>query len=579
MKKLISIASIFVICITSLFSQTIQKKNYYDVWETKIKTVWHELGDGTLHGIQKGYDENGKLQYTHVWERGVWTSLKYYYQDGQTRIESKKLSSGKFDGQQLFYLFDKGQRYLKVKAVVNADVVKEYYFYEKPNVLGWSLIFLDDSYIYKRYKPANYETVDITISSGLISGVIEKTGNDNFKLVLKNNNIISFINSNSFYNSNEVTNEVSSGLIFSELNQKNQSSTLYRIKTKNCNFKVETKLDLDLFNYQLSLSVTVNEYKDRFSWDLDPMYDNSKTDINSLIYTIFNQYQDSIKAYKNANGEKVSETKYDNGKEIWTKEYSENGNIITCKNANGEILTETKYDNGKEIWTKEYWENGNVKSQKFEGLTYSNSGDNIQRILYYNEQGILETEVQGDNYFIYNETGDIVDSKALQDTLDRLVIEAEAKYSEIQAFQSLSEKYMEKSFCLSPQTGEYINICFNKSNENIYNAVRALYKEFIQNWQNSSQKIIQGFGNSNDNFSESNNQKINSNSPTKDRILSIKEVNAFYDNYINDLAIFDKEIKRFEDILNNPENTKKYNKSLNKIENPNEIRNIVGIKV
>jgi len=213
MKKLMTL--MLSLCLGSMLlaQNLVEKKDYYDLFETKIKTVWHEKGDGSKHGIENGFYENGELKYTHNWENGVWTSLKYYFQDGQTRIEAKRLSSGKFDGQQLFYLFENGQRYLKVKAIVATDVVKEYYFYEKPNILGWSLIFNDNTYIYKKYNSTGSEIANISIASGLVTGVIEQIDYENSKFILKDNNIVSF------KDNERVTKEVSSGLILSEWNQ------------------------------------------------------------------------------------------------------------------------------------------------------------------------------------------------------------------------------------------------------------------------------------------------------------------------------------------------------------------------
>lgn len=521
---------------TNLYSQnTVEKKEYYDVWETQIKRIWHELGDGNKQGVEKSYYANGEIKYIHNWVNGTWISLKYYFQDGQIRLESNKNINGEYDGEQLFYLFENGKRYLKVKAIVSNDVVNEYYFYEHTNLLGWSIKKTINDYTYKKYDREGNEIVNITLSDGTFSGIISKTDYDKYKLYIENNSI------KTFESNGRLTKEVRPDLIFSDYEQEGLLWKMYRSKTHKHEYQIQGELLIDLYNVQIAYDIKVKElkFKREFIWYPDPTTSSVKTSINTLVNSIFSQYtEDSIKTAVNSEGSKVKEI---------------------------------KYDNGKLIWTKDYWDNGKIKTQKFGERKYTLSGFNTQRILSYNEDGILIKESELDNYIIYNTEGEVVESKEMSDTITEIRNRLNNDYYKIKSMIEATDDYMSETFCLSNENGDFLNVCYDKTNKNIFLAISVLYQEYL----NKRKKII-SIGSNSGYFKIRDNEKYNSIELMSDKIEYLKKWEKYYLNLEPFLLEFDKEIEPFIDILNDQEKTKTINKKVKKVNDPNEIKMIIN---
>lgn len=531
---LITILSMLISIVMSAQSLT-EKKEFYDWAETKVKTSWFEKGDGTKHGIEKGFYENGKIKYIHNWENGIWTSLKYYYQDGQTRIESIKSKNDEYNGQQLFYLFENGQRYLKAKANVVNNQVKEYYYYEKPNRIGWCLLLKDGNYNYIKYSNEGKELVNINFIQGKISGNIEDPNYDGFILRVKENNIISFISDG------RETKEISNGIIVSEYPQGKLNWTLFRKKTYNYNFDVINEIILDLYNVQIALDSKVKEkaYKNENVWSPDPITAPTLNNIGKLANIIFEQYlEDSIKV---------------------------------GRNQLGVILEEVKYLKGKEVWTKQYWENGKIRLQTFAPTKHPKYDYNIQKTLYFNENGSLIKETEGNNFIIYNEKGEITDSKKLSDSLN-ISLQSELRLLEkILQKKKTNDEYVQKHFCFNPQTSDFNDNCYEKQNQNIVIAFQTLYKEFLTNW-NDLYKIGESKG-----YFENNLKTLKSIKEVPRQLDFIVEWNK-YNSLLNEkIELANNELEKVKSILKNEEEIKIYNKKLKKIMNTSEIRNILSL--
>jgi antitoxin component YwqK of YwqJK toxin-antitoxin module len=139
MKRLILVLLTMIFALNGSFSQnTVQKITYWDVWKTKKQRVWHELGDGTWHGDVKEYGQDGILVNYSIMNYGVLKSKTWYFQDGTVFIKINNNDKGKKEGIQELYNFINGKRFLKAKAVVTNDVVKDYKSYYKENVLQFS---------------------------------------------------------------------------------------------------------------------------------------------------------------------------------------------------------------------------------------------------------------------------------------------------------------------------------------------------------------------------------------------------------------------------------------------------------
>src|SRR6056297_2244944 len=123
MKRIILIlVLISAVNLTINAQQTVQKKEYYDFYETELKRSWHELGDGTKHGMEKFYfkeEDGGKLAYKINYYKGVPIDLTSYYQDGSIAIKGQKNKDNNYDGEQKFYLFQNGNRFLRAEALVD----------------------------------------------------------------------------------------------------------------------------------------------------------------------------------------------------------------------------------------------------------------------------------------------------------------------------------------------------------------------------------------------------------------------------------------------------------------------------
>ena len=73
------------LCAQKLTPQT----EYYDYWETKVKSIYTVLPNGQLHGDDKRYDKSGTLRTTYQWDYGKLKSFVIHYMDKSPYVKGK----------------------------------------------------------------------------------------------------------------------------------------------------------------------------------------------------------------------------------------------------------------------------------------------------------------------------------------------------------------------------------------------------------------------------------------------------------------------------------------------------------
>ena len=141
MKKLIIVLMAICFMQVSYAQKTIKKKEYYDYYETQLKRTWSELGDGTYHGVENGYDKGGNKIYTANWDRGICLKVQVFYQDGSLALLRQKNKNDNFNGKQEYYLFKEGQRFLKSSAnAIDGEIIEFKTYFVDDNLkpyLNW----------------------------------------------------------------------------------------------------------------------------------------------------------------------------------------------------------------------------------------------------------------------------------------------------------------------------------------------------------------------------------------------------------------------------------------------------------
>ena len=75
----------FIGTFSTLFAQRLTPRvEYYDYWQTKVKSKYTVLPDGTLHGANQYYDTSGALRATYQWDNGKLKSFVIHYLDKST---------------------------------------------------------------------------------------------------------------------------------------------------------------------------------------------------------------------------------------------------------------------------------------------------------------------------------------------------------------------------------------------------------------------------------------------------------------------------------------------------------------
>ncbi len=89
MKRLILTLITTVFALPVLFGQSLTTKvEYHDSLNTKLKSVYTVLPDGSKHGAEKCYNLNRKLVVTNTYQNGVLTAVKAHFPNGTARLEA-----------------------------------------------------------------------------------------------------------------------------------------------------------------------------------------------------------------------------------------------------------------------------------------------------------------------------------------------------------------------------------------------------------------------------------------------------------------------------------------------------------
>lgn len=157
-------------------------------------------------------------------------------------------------------------------------------------------------------------------------------------------------------------------------------------------------------------------------------------------------------------------------------------------------------------------------------------------------------------------------------------------FNDIDNLKSAINRNLYKTFCLMYESGEFTTDCkkVTNSNQYIYKAIQIYYKDFLQNFSTSlnsgeskgyfkASSVIDG------SFNLRSNQKFNSFTSLKDKINYVKELYSFSNVPLQNIKKFDSDLKKFDDILKNPDTSETYNKKLKKVESSNQIKSIVGL--
>lgn len=332
----------------SVFAQqTVEKKSYYDYWQTKIKQIWHETGDGKWHGSSKTFFESGKLHSEVIYDLDKITSHKTWDKAGNLLSHTNKNTNGQFNGEQRTWVLISGKPVMFQYAKVNNGDVIEY-------KSGINTHYINNTY--KEYD--DNEKVHFSIINGKANGKIFFN--------TESNNITYTHNPNDYY-VEIIDNKIT------EIN-KNNKQTDYFIKilpdNKTFYFYYKNKqggnyqegyykLKDDLSNDVGYSGVSLRAHGwDNMEFTLDINYSGCKIDycVDAQKFRDKVVTMDSVWRVFNYNGVKTSEEIFRNGEKVTGESYYDNGKIKYEETlSNGKVIDYTRYD-----------ENGNITASSKE---------------------------------------------------------------------------------------------------------------------------------------------------------------------------------------------------------------------
>jgi len=169
MKKII----ILLLCVASYTQvcpqKLIQKKTYWDIWETQLSLVWYETGDGIQHGEQKAYYQDGTLMSYKKYNMGTCVHSTYYDAAGNITRVGNWDNDGNIEGEQKEYEYSEGETFLqrsifcKDKEVISYS---SYYGKDRPKIQYEKNKFL------RTYDNNNVKTSDLSLINGEYNGFL-----------------------------------------------------------------------------------------------------------------------------------------------------------------------------------------------------------------------------------------------------------------------------------------------------------------------------------------------------------------------------------------------------------------------
>jgi len=343
-NKIIMLLALIGLSGSVFAQQTVEKKEYYDVWKTQIMEIWHETGDGKRHGTDKTFYKSGKIHYETIYDLGRDISWKEYDQAGNLILHTNKNTNGEFEGEQKEWELINGKPVLvKYAKVHNGNLLE----YREGKSTPYDKHFINNTY--KEYDSNG------KLSFSIINGKIN--GKQFFSTNSYGDKIIETNNPDDYY-IEVIDNRIS------EINCKNYS---LKILPGNKYFYYKSKgSNVEEGYYKLTDDYTNNIDFDRASL--------SAQGLNYMDFNLKKYYFDNAPNYQYLN-DKIFRDKLAVKDSVW------------LSFRNGAKEREEFFRDGKKITEKVYYSNGQIKKEEM----YDAAGFAIDYTTY-NENG----EVEGD---------------------------------------------------------------------------------------------------------------------------------------------------------------------------------------
>jgi antitoxin component YwqK of YwqJK toxin-antitoxin module len=176
MRFTLTLLLVITVFIT-LAQKTVEKKQYYDAANTKLKKVWSETTDGKMTGKCLDYYESGKVAIKSVYYNDDLLKMEEYFETGKLKYVLNKNKAGKFHGKQELYKIVDGKPVLERYALLEDGKILEYYWY---NASGTFLIYFKNN-VYKKFDSKG--NLMIEIINGNINGTMENGVIENSRIV------------------------------------------------------------------------------------------------------------------------------------------------------------------------------------------------------------------------------------------------------------------------------------------------------------------------------------------------------------------------------------------------------------
>ncbi len=591
MKKIIVFQILIIMQLGLIAQQTVQKKEYFDYFETQLKRTWHELGDGTYHGIEKAYYESGKVGYIYNYFRGKPTEIKVFYEDGLPSMEIHCNDESDYNGTQSYWLYEKGKHYMKAQAKAVNGEYSEFKSFDQSGNMLWSYNSDGKTDEYKEYENKAVVT-HLKFSEGHVSGFIGD------KMKVENNEI-------QLINEPNVKGEIVDGKLYMQNDDSKWNSQRVKIYDNLVGLKVGLYITHPsrgkMFDFRMKLvkqddretELTDNEHNNYYGYSYTTVYEKFN-DLAKMTNYLLEQYVWDGKATMEVNGITQKEALYDKGVIKSEKEYDNNGNLIylaegkikTWFNANQTLKRQDIYDDSNEVISNRYYNNGlisqidsvlknySVDNKKYQELIRVRNFDISGRI---KEDNIYTPERKLLTFERYNSEGQVIDNKQLRkdySDIKMLTLDLGEKIEGlIIEITSPLESTSSEFGCLE-ETNNVIapsSVCDKKA-RNIFLAISTIYNHFLPGVTDSAEDIEQR-----GRWDFEQNERLNATDSYVDKIAIMQEWKEHDEELFKTLTDFAIYVQRFKDVLTSEDEVKPVNKGLKDKTNPEEIRAIIGI--
>lgn len=585
MKKILSL-SFFAIHLCVYSQSAVQRTEYFDWFKTKLAHTWFEFADGTKHGSEKYYYDNGKLQVEYIYSKGDIKKSLSYYNDGTQSLISNHYNRMILDGEVKYYNWLNGTRFLQyngvAKKVANQDYDKvslmEIYFAPNKKLLSFTDNGIIQEYIEYANSTRHIDELGNYVSSGKSKITVSK-------------GIIKY----GKCNGDEIVDGkfTKIGGFKGNVTAKIEGDTVVMTEITDLDSIIYTKIKSWGIQIELSPEMNVNPYNDYLNFNLSYKipgasifkkifvvnYNERSNDLSGLFtdywvngYSDVGFYREYSRKNKNLSFEsytalenntlvvKYKKWFYENGKleEFWdsktTKKYSDNGNL------NEKISADT---------IQRYFENG---------LLALDSTSKYSRAYFLN--GKISRDISMDSgsvntYKIYDTTGTIIFQGEIKTSISNKNKDAQAIMEKLNYKYTWAEENMKFLPNIAFKNSWAQIQFYNDKNDIILGSY--LFKFYQELWNqltlegvnlNNSLKPFQNL-----NWNESYGL-IEKDVIPKDIYLNLRFL--YYSKATSIYSQMDGLINKFELILKSADK-KKVIKSLKKATSDSEIKSILGI--